>query len=193
MKTSGNDYNFPDIFIPLSHWINFRKHKSRFSLSFTCYWVITGWQKMNIHGQYSLATINFKTLYAIYITSPVIFQSPHSGFPINTTKWTGRLILAHSLIIGFPYLTHCKVTKTIPYLIHVISDDFISGWIFSVYHLSALSGCRSLPSIIMMTSSNGNIFRVTGHLCGEFTGPRWIPRTKASDVELWCFLWSVSE
>ena len=30
-------------------------------------------------------------------------------------------------------------------------------------------------------------------LCGEFTGPRWIPRTKASDAELWCFLWSVSE
>ena len=27
----------------------------------------------------------------------------------------------------------------------------------------------------IMTSSNGNIFRVTGHLCGEFTGPRWIP------------------
>ena len=25
----------------------------------------------------------------------------------------------------------------------------------------------------MMTSSNGNIFRVTGHLCGEFTGHRW--------------------
>ena len=37
---------------------------------------------------------------------------------------------------------------------------------------------------------NGNIFRVTGHLCGEFTGHRWIPRTKASDAELWCFLWS---
>ena len=26
----------------------------------------------------------------------------------------------------------------------------------------------------MLTSSNGNIFRVTGHLCGKFTGPRWI-------------------
>ena len=25
--------------------------------------------------------------------------------------------------------------------------------------------------VFMMTSSNGNIFRVTGHLCGEFTGP----------------------
>ena len=32
----------------------------------------------------------------------------------------------------------------------------------------------------MMTSSNGNIFRVTGHLCREFTGQRWIPLTKAS-------------
>ena len=39
-----------------------------------------------------------------------------------------------------------------------------------------------------MTSLNGNIFCVTGHLCGEFTDPRWIPRTKASDAELWCFL-----
>ena len=29
-----------------------------------------------------------------------------------------------------------------------------------------------------MTSSNGNIFRVTGHLCGEFTGQRWIPHTR---------------
>ena len=24
-------------------------------------------------------------------------------------------------------------------------------------------------------------------------GPRWIPRTKASDAELWCFLWSAPE
>ena len=45
----------------------------------------------------------------------------------------------------------------------------------------------------MMTSGNGNIFRVTGHLCGEFTGPRWIPHTKASDAELWYFLWSAYE
>ena len=26
----------------------------------------------------------------------------------------------------------------------------------------------------------------TGPLCGEFTGHRWIPLTKASDAELWC-------
>ena len=45
----------------------------------------------------------------------------------------------------------------------------------------------------MMTSSNGNIFCVTGPLWGESTGHRWIPLTKASDVQLWCFLWSAPE
>ena len=40
-----------------------------------------------------------------------------------------------------------------------------------------------------MTSSSGNIFRVTVPLCGEFTGHLWIPLTKASDAELWCFLY----
>ena len=36
-------------------------------------------------------------------------------------------------------------------------------WPCSVYRIT----------FIMMTSSNGNIFRITGHLCGEFTGHRW--------------------
>ena len=44
-----------------------------------------------------------------------------------------------------------------------------------------------------MTSPNGNIFRATGPLCGEATGDRGIPLTKASDAELWCFLWSAPE
>ena len=39
---------------------------------------------------------------------------------------------------------------------------------------------------LMMTSSNGNIFRVTGHLCGEFTGPGEFPTqrpvTRSFDV-----------
>ena len=45
----------------------------------------------------------------------------------------------------------------------------------------------------MMTSSNGNIFRVIGHLCREFSGHRWIPHTQANDAELWCYLWSAPE
>ena len=50
-----------------------------------------------------------------------------------------------------------------------------------------------VQAMFMMTSSNGDIFHVTGHFCGEFTGPRWIPRTKANDAGLWCFLWSATE
>ena len=42
----------------------------------------------------------------------------------------------------------------------------------------------------MMTSSNRNIFLVTGPLSGGLAGHRWIPRTNTSDAELWCFLWS---
>ena len=44
-----------------------------------------------------------------------------------------------------------------------------------------------------MTSSNGNIFRVTGRLWGEFTGVRRIPLTKASDAELWWLFLSEPE
>ena len=67
-------------------------------------------------------------------------------------------------------------------LYHVRGKVFAAGFLIcSVYN------------IYMMASSNGNIFRVTGHLCKEFTGQRWIPRTKASYAEFWSFLWSALE
>ena len=45
-----------------------------------------------------------------------------------------------------------------------------------------------LPHIChMMMSSNGNTFRVTGPLCREFTGHRWIPCTKAMPPVTWSF------
>ena len=48
------------------------------------------------------------------------------------------------------------------------------------------SSLETMIMKIMMMSSNGSIFRVTGPLCGEFTGYRWIPCTKGSDAQLWC-------
>ena len=51
-------------------------------------------------------------------------------------------------------------------------ESYADGTHFIVF------GCGSVTIHFMMTSSNGNIFRVTGHLCGEFTGHRWIPRTQ---------------
>ena len=79
-------------------------------------------------------------------------------------------------------LTHtCSITR--------FNDmDQLNGWYGKV-----IPSIIFIRGVIMMTSSNGNIFRVTGHLCGEFTGSRWIPLTKASEAGLWCFLWSASE
>ena len=45
------------------------------------------------------------------------------------------------------------------------------------------------PMVIMMTST-GNIFHVTGILWGESTSHLWIPLTKTSDMEL---LWSAPD
>ena len=76
-------------------------------------------------------------------------------------------------------------------LVRVQRFEFISLWIKSLYN--NIQRCPIHVSKLIMTSSNGNIFRVTGPLCGEYTGHRWIPLTKASDADLWSFLWFAPE
>ena len=51
---------------------------------------------------------------------------------------------------------------------------------------------ENVASVIMMTSSNGNIFRATGHLCGEFTGPRcqWRGALMFSLICVWINDWA---
>ena len=67
----------------------------------------------------------------------------------------------------------------------IVFCDFRPIWNFTNCRIS--EGFRYFaliylaPTLAMMTSSNGNIFHVTGYLCWEFTGPRCIPRSKASD------------
>ena len=79
-----------------------------------------------------------------------------------------------------------KQTLCILYQYYPISSKVV---VYPHWHKSSAIAVK-LCKFIMMTSSNGNIFRVTGALCGEFTGHRWIPHTKASAAELWCFLLS---
>ena len=55
------------------------------------------------------------------------------------------------------------------------AGSIISGWLTWMSLRKFKSICMN-----MMMSSNGNIFHVTGHLCREFTGDRWIPCTKDS-------------
>ena len=111
--------------------------------------------------------LEFRKCY-IYIHMNIINQ------PFNKVEVVG-------VYIGF-ILAMC-LAGCLSILKHQRCNYWSLVWEKKLFHLT----------FYMMTSSNGNIFRVTGHLCGEYTGLRWIPRTKASDAELWCFLWSVSK
>ena len=84
-------------------------------------------------------------------------------FAVSTDSWLGRLV-------GLKFTHQGRASRT-----GSVGLSHLEGWAVD----------------FMMMSSNGNIFGVTGPLCGEFTGHLWIPLTEASGMELWCFLWSV--
>ena len=132
--------------------------------------------------------------------SPVTVNSPHKGavtrkmFPFDVVimryltlisqkvQWSHgtciiRLIDFRLLTIYTPNLAHAP-----RYVVSLVSSK--AGTCFMAQRCLIIRSCINLD---MMTSSNGHIFRVT---VPKFTGHRWIPRTKASDAELWCFLWS---
>ena len=58
----------------------------------------------------------------------------------------------------------CSVLLMLAYLLYVVVIKF-SCLCYALAHKPRCTLCHE-------TSSNGNIFRVTGHLCGEFTGHR---------------------
>ena len=123
------------------------------------------------------------------IFTEVCSQGPTNNIPasVQIMAWrrSGDKPLTEPMMIGL--VTHICVTRPQWVKRHQIS--YISQQqTFNVAMTTKIAGKSRT-----MTSSNWNIFHVTGHLCGEFTGPRWNPRTKASDAELWCFLWSASE
>ena len=99
--------------------------------------------------------------------------------------------------IQVKYLMQASIVRSLGrYFPHVKIWNITRFWFStsSIHLYSIVRGPmseRDMLHLNIMTSSNGNIFLVTGPLCGEFTGHRWIPLAKASDVELWGFLWSV--
>ena len=64
--------------------------------------------------------------------------------------------------------------------VHSFQKRPLTQKIFPFYDVITRRSSKCIQSVFLflMTSSNGSIFRVTGHLCGEFTDPRWIPHTK---------------
>ena len=116
----------------------------------------------------------------------------HWYFSLNESSSLKFFLTSHNVIqlLGF-ILTKYSTIPTRWTLCFILSNQMVN-----IYRTGSDYYARSLKWLLMMTSSNGNIFRVTGHLFEEFTGPWWIPCTKASEhgeAELWCFLWSASE
>ena len=126
---------------------------------------------VNDYVRWRLMDTKFRVSRLIITYTAGITISPH----IDNTQSTGHKSQQDKM--------HKRVRKAVRSPIDLLVIG--GGNSTSVYTLSHTQ--------LMMTSSNGNIFRVTGHLCGKFTGPRWISRTKASDAELWCFLWFTPE
>ena len=90
------------------------------------------------------------------------------------------------------YITNDIIYFDITYPVNAMSaqrkkdgSDDSSSKLLLAYH--DMFFCEK--ELTMTTSSSENIFRVIGFLWGESTGHRRIPLTKASDGELWCFIW----
>ena len=112
-------------------------------------------------------------------------------------SWTHRFLSTlreFTMIFWFEFQTNC--------LVHTYLNRYITITVFEYFYQDGIWVYRAHSLLIMeygvssngkVTSSNENIFRVTGPLWGESTGQPLIPLTKSSDVKLWCFLWSAPE
>ena len=117
------------------------------------------------------------------------WKSQHpSGFKKQTYIWF-HLTLGIVIEIG-------RTQTPKPFTVLICAYWFVMLYFvikFCICHILYLNIILCVIVYIIMTSSNRNFFCVTGPLCGEFVGHRWIPLTKASDAELWCFLWSAPQ
>ena len=113
----------------------------------------------------------------------------HGGNP-NPYIWPTNHKRMRSCLIP-QWQSHCYMIRTVYRSIwswcrNIVEHSISHGIGCSIYEPMSIWKAK-LPVPLqhyMMTSWTGNIVRVTGHLCGEFTGHRWIPCTKASDAEL---------
>ena len=136
---------------------------------------------------------------AYELNLPLNMEKPHHRSQ-RAGEWS--LIWAHDSCPIYPALTYIAVPLLGPHQPRYIGltlyyplwhSDTIWHHKTYVYIISNNGLSPVWWQAIAMMSSNGNIFRITGPLCGEFTGHRWIPLTKASGAELCFFLWFAPE
>ena len=105
--------------------------------------------------------------------SPGPVNSPHKGpltrlmFPFDDViMQTARQMITH--IVG--KWQRSKVS--------LFEFQFVNSTISTSVNQYTSKVSHTMSCFSMMTSSHGNIFRVTGHLCGEFPGPGEFPTNK---------------
>ena len=85
--------------------------------------------------------------------------------------------------LSHPLWSHCNDYCNIDYC-------FISTL------LKIMTGClldHTLALLVLNMMMRSLIFNITCPLWGESTSHWWIPITKVSDTELWCFIWYAPE
>ena len=92
------------------------------------------------------------------------------------------ILIFHQKIMVAIYVAY-NITDNIAICLFFLNT--FNGHIFGVFFQYHHPGhFQFWKSICMMTPSNGNIICATGHLCGEFTGHRWIPRTVTQSFDV---------
>ena len=105
--------------------------------------------------------------------------SPKSWYPKYDCKFLKYKRLDHNELFGIYHdSTVVKACATYCVVVESLESQIQRVWLSHVTYTDMKT--------VRMTSSNGNIFRVTGHLCGEFTGPGEFstqrPVTRSFDV-----------
>ena len=141
------------------------------------FWKLPMWHSIQIqwnneHKRYTSASVVVDlSLFAVY-------RKPYLRCPSGPDQSVPFTIVIIAVDI------HKHFVLSVP-LIHMYESAILPHLYHSITFPVANFIRRNLP---MMTSSNGNIFLVTGPLWGESTGHQWIPLTRASKADLWCFL-----
>ena len=98
---------------------------------------------------------------------------PYKTYLFSWLSFSWCRLLFRSMLMAYGYLWRFAIRQ------HVI-DFIVIELVYSMLSLQILLSIdEGRIAFFMMTSSNGNIFRVTGPLWGEFTGRRWTFLTKA--------------
>ena len=99
-----------------------------------------------------------------------------------TSKCMATAVSVYHVICLYICITYCS-SPTIISFVSFYSCSADENQITYHWYSCSLED-RIYSGYGLMTSSNGNIFRVTGPYCWEFTGRWWIPLTEASDIFL---------